>query len=263
VVRGCGVFLAMAELTRPFFILILPIVLLCAWLILRKIRPLSFCWLLIPLLLFSGSWHVHLKLKYGQFFWSNHGGFNLMRAWEPYYATDPEPVHLVDEVHAQPTAGRRWKNINTSEHTYNSQALQRGIIAWWVKHPRQFAAISWHKLRYFVSAPTQIYDSKPQGVCLPLYRKVVTLAFVFLFASGLVFCWRGIRNWRNPLAFLGHVNAILILVTIFSTVIMSLGEQGEEARMVVSLLPLLAVFPWIPGTPASRAPARAGTGTNR
>ena len=58
-----GFFLSMAELARPFMILLLPILLLiCGYQYFQAKRPWLLAAFLLPVLVFSGGWHVKLLL---------------------------------------------------------------------------------------------------------------------------------------------------------------------------------------------------------
>lgn len=243
-----GFFLSMAELTRPFFILILPFVLISAWAFLRKLKRFSFVLFLLPIILFSGVWHTMIGLRFGQIFWSNTGGVSLWRAWKEYYQTDPMPLYLVEETNNRPLVDDgRWENINTPERTRNSNELQRGIITWWGKHPIQFLVASIKKLLFFFSTPTKIYNYDPQSPYLFIFRYLVNFAFLFLFVSGLVLGVKLIEDWKTLGTILANQSTLLIIVTIPSVLVLSLTEKYEEIRLIISLLPLLAVFPLIIG----------------
>ncbi len=67
---------------------------------------------LLPLIVFSGGWHLHLQaIFHRQFLSSNHSGFNLQRAW-PHI---PMPI-LIEEFQNHPIKPGRWENLNTPEH---------------------------------------------------------------------------------------------------------------------------------------------------
>jgi hypothetical protein len=76
-----GLSLSMAELLRPFFIYLLPIPFLFSLLRFKKKSIASCLFFLAPILLFSGGWHVRTALLVKQLSWSNHSGFNMVRAW--------------------------------------------------------------------------------------------------------------------------------------------------------------------------------------
>jgi hypothetical protein len=75
-----GFFLSMAELSRPFVLLILPFFFIAAYQFLRGAPKRCLAAFLLPLVLLSGGWHLKLGLlNDGQVIWSSHGGFNLYR----------------------------------------------------------------------------------------------------------------------------------------------------------------------------------------
>jgi len=100
-----GFFLSMAELSRPFVLLILPFFLIVAHQFLRGAPKRCLAAFLLPIVLLSGGWHLKLLLlDDGQVIWSSHGGFNLYRAWRTEVDEWPDFV------------GKRFWQFDRTEH---------------------------------------------------------------------------------------------------------------------------------------------------
>lgn len=232
---AAGFVLSMTELTRPFVFLLLPVLLLGAYQTLRE-RP-RHCLLcfLAPVVLFSGAWHLYIAYQHGQITWSNHAGFNICRAWPMV-----EKPELVPENNNQPLQPGRLENLNTAEHGENSRRLQAAVVNYIATHPRQSIKHGITLMQRFFAAPTEFYTARQSSPLFLLYRPFVWTASLWLFANAL---WLGIRAIRHPLIALGRPENILILVTVFSILVMALGEDGEQARFLISVLPMLTVLP--------------------
>lgn len=234
---GAGFFLSMAELTRPFVVLVLPVVLVFAWAALgERRRRIAF---LMPLLLLSGGWHLHLALAHGQLSWSNQSGFNLHRTWRPVFPDEPE---LVDEPDA-PLVEGRWKNLNTAAHTENDRRHRDLVLRQMLRHPLRSARYYGHRCLSLLSAPTDIYNDHPRHPVLPLYRVAAAAAGLWFLIQGMRLAWallwrRGRR--RELLAAPQHALLVIGLATFFFS---SLGGIKEEARFTIQLLPLYAALP--------------------
>jgi len=232
---AAGFVLSMTDLMRPFVFFLLPVVLLGAYQSLQK-RPRRYllCFL-APVVLFSGGWHLYITCRHGQITWSNHAGFNLCRAWP--MVKKPE---LAPEPNNRPLMPGRGANVNTAEHYENSCRLQKAVLDYIKTHPRQSF---WHGvtlMRRFLAGQTDIYKVRPHSQLFTFYGPLVWTASLWLLANAL---WLGVRAVRHPLRALGRPENILILMTVFSILVMALGEQGEQARFLVSVLPLLAALP--------------------
>jgi len=62
---------------------------------------------------------------------------------------------------------------------------------------------------------------------------------------GLYAIWLGIRDRSRLRAHLGDLDNLIVIVACASTFVLAIGEIEEEARFVVSLLPLLASVPHV------------------
>lgn len=225
----CGFFLSMTELTRPFVMLMLPIILGGVYVRFRthQIKN-GFLIFLLPLIVFSGGWHLHLAIFHRQFLSSNHSGFNLLRAW-PHI---PMPI-LIEEFQNHPIKPGRWENLNTPEHYENSVRLQKAILHYWIRHPGNTLALIIQKIHFFISAPTYLmgYDEYiPQGTILPIYKMGVTLsASISLISSLFLICSCILHPYFFQYIFQDTDN-LLIFFTVMCIFFCSVGESGEEFR---------------------------------
>ena len=226
----------MTELTRPFVFYLLPLLLLGAYQSFRGLSRKYLCCFLAPVVLLSGGWHLHLAVHDGQMIWSNHSGFNLRRAW-PKVALPP----LIPESHNQPVAEGRGENINTAEHAENSARVQKAVVQFIVAHPLVSARHVLKMLGVFVGAEPAIYGHHPKYWVLWLYRPLVwlTIASIFWYTLSL-----GVGFFRHRFALLGVPENMLILMTFAFICLMAIGENGEQARFLNSVLPFLAALPF-------------------
>jgi hypothetical protein len=229
-----GFFLSMAELTRPFVFFILPLLLTGACYSLAA--PRKIIWFVLPLIMFSGSWHAHQFLHHRQLTWTNHSGFNLIRSW-----TMVEVPPLAKENHNQPVKPGRWLNVNTAEHQENSNRIRKAVMDYWLAHPRESLLHLFQETSsLFIHVKTGIYAYQPRSRMFLLYKPAVWIAgFWFLLNLTLL----TLRFFKHPLKALGPTENILIVFTAGSLIFSAIGEGEEEARFLISLLPLLAVFP--------------------
>ena len=232
---GAGFALSATELTRPYIIFLLPCLLIAAVLFLRPTGWRRIALFLMPVAILSGGWHLHIANSQEQLVWSNHSGFNLQRSWSMV----PMPP-LVEEVDSAPLAPDRWPNLNTPEHSENSRRIQAAVIAFIRENPGESAIHILRRLETFLAVPTGFYSWQPDNPGLRYYRWAVWAGLAWLVAQSLPAVkalFRG--DWR---AFITPESQI-IAVTVVSILILAIAEQGEEARMWVSILPLLAVLP--------------------
>jgi hypothetical protein len=246
VVSGfAGFFLSMAELARPFMLAILPILLVGAYLRLRGAPKRRFAVLLVPLALFSGVWHAHLFMAHHQILSTNHSGFNLLRAWRDA----PIRLNALVQEDRTPVAKGRWPNLNTAEHNANSQVLEHDVLAYILTNPGKALPHAVARIAYFISAPVSTYQgtnherSVPPHPVLSIYRVVAPASFLFMLANIGVLVFFTIKAGRRFHLVLASAENLLLIVTFLLLLVLSLGEANEEARLVISTLPLLAAFP--------------------
>ena len=230
-----GLSLSLAELTRPFFIFLMPFLLVAACLVLRPLGWRRVALFLMPVVLLSGSWHVFIAQAHGQLVWTNHSGFNLHRNW---YMVEL-PI-LVEEVNGAPLAPGRWPHLNTPEHSENSRRIQAAIVTWILEHPAEAVDHALNRLGNFLSVPTGYYGWQPDHPGLRYYRWAVWAALAWIAVQPLVAISALLR--RRWLAFIA-AESQLIGIVLLTLLILALGESAEEARFIVSLLPMLAALP--------------------
>lgn len=235
-----GFFLSMAELTRPFFVLILPFALVGSgvYLALRR-RGLALA-LFLPVLVLSGGWHLHLLLSYGQVFWSNHGGFNLAHAW-PQVGIRPE--FLLPEPDSTPILPGRWENLNTDAHTVNSARLTAEVIRYVERHPGRAFTHALTRISVYMVGPVPSTALPGSVIPVRVYQWAMAAALTFLvveISSGAV-----VLFWTGPgsLRLFATPAGLLALTAFGCLVLQAIGSSVEEARLVLGLLPLAAALP--------------------
>ena len=248
-----GFFLSMAELARPFMIAVVPLLLLFAayhyWQAGLRRRFLLF---LLPVFLFSGLWHLKLLVfNDGQVVWSNHGGTNLFRAWIPLVDQDVMNPQLQPEAPPLNDFGWALDNINTQVHAENSRVRSQAVITGIKAQPAAALDLLWQKTLIFTQPRTDMYAHNPQQPVLVWYRLLVRGLFIILGLMLPVALVRGLRRWRY---FFTWELAGLFLA-FFLSFMPIIGEEGEEARFLVAVLPFLL---WV-GLIASDWLAEGGT----
>ena len=125
---AAGLCLSLLELTRPFMIFLLPLFLLVEGHRIHLNAPrrgLALAAFLLPVVVLSGGWHLHLYLAHDhQITWTNISGYNLQRAWEDF---DPE-IRAVQHLDQLPRNGELWADLNTTEIYLKSEELKRMIV---------------------------------------------------------------------------------------------------------------------------------------
>lgn len=244
---GAGLCLSLTELSRPFVLVLLPLLIAGSYRCLAADRRL-FVGLLIPLCVLSGTWHVHLFAAHDQVLASNYSGFNLRRAWPQ--APLPEGMY---ETSTQPGDAVRWPNINTAEQRMASRRLQRVILSYMIAHPVEAGVHAVRLLVRFAAPQTAFYGGvAPPDRILSAYRIVAPASFLFAIASGCLLAFRVLRVPRLWLHTLGSPDSLLLIIACGSLLALGLGEAHEEARLALSLLPLLAAYPMPRGVPPAR-----------
>ena len=234
-----GFFLSMAELARPFMIVLLPILIaICGYQYFMAKRPWLFAAFMVPVLLFSGGWHIKLlRHNDGQLVWSNHGGTNLFRAWTPVIDHKALEAQLQPEAPPLNDYGWAWDNLNTQVHAENSSARTKAVVNGIADNPKMSFKLFVQKVRIFTTPRTYIYDYDPQAPILDWYRRFVRGLYWLLAILLLVSMVKVIRDWR----FLFSWDFGLLFTTFFLSFMPIIGESGEEARFIVAVLPLLIV----------------------
>ena len=236
---GGGFFLSMAELTRPFVFVLLPLMLAGACIALRGRPRRVLVGLFTPVVLLSGSWHLHLLTAHHQLLGTNYAGFNLRRAW-PMAPLPP----AMWETHAQPSDEKSWPNLNTEAQHVASLQLQRAVAAYVVENPGAALRHAARKMVRFARPQLSMYRSAPAAhPVLSIYRLAAPASFLFTAANLALLTGYALGARRQMWLLLASTDNVLLLITAFTVVVLSLGEAKEEARLVVSVLPLLAAYP--------------------
>jgi hypothetical protein len=233
---AAGLCLALMELTRPFMIFLLPLFLAVEGhrIGLRAPRRLpTFAAFLLPVVILSGGWHLHLFLAHDhQIAWTNISGYNLQRAWEDF---DPD-IRAVQHLDQLPRNGELWANLNTTEIYRMSEDLKRMIVGKIAANPADAAVHVVNRLATFVSSPTGMYGHDPQGLDIEIYRKLVSalvlLLPVYVAISTVALLRRRQWPWLD-------LHWWLAASTLSVTLLVTLGEQGEEARFLFTIMPML------------------------
>ncbi len=256
---AAGTVLALLELTRPFVLLLLPFFLLSAWAALRPHGRRAFLLLLLPLLLLSGAWHAHQFVRHGQVTWSNHAGFNLIRAWRQV----PFPP-LIDESPHLAAPHNQLPNANTETHSENSRRLQRAVLRYALDNPVEAAAHIGQRVAVFIGTGHFLEGVSPDHKVLAFYDVAVRYLDLMLLAGALAVAAAFVFKAGQRAAIVAAPANLALVVGAGALVIMAIGEAGEEARFQVSLLPLLAALP-IPylGRPRAAVTRRARQAATR
>lgn len=236
VLAAAGILLALAELTRPFMILFVPLLLVAGWFTLRDRA--RFAAMLLPVLLIAGIWHAHQWLNHGQIAWSNHAGFNLIRAWRMV----PYPP-LIAEPGSAPVASERLANLNTPEHGENSRRLRRAVFDYIIANPLESARHMVERVAVFVGAGHRIEDHAVDHPIIPLYEFLVRYADLLALSGALALFGAMLAAPRRTGAMLGQIDNQAIALVALSIVVIAITESGEEARFQIGLLPLIALAP--------------------
>jgi hypothetical protein len=234
-----GFFLALAELSRPFVLLLMPFFLLYGFLALKKLPRKVLIAFLVPVILISGGWHLKLLvLNQGQIFWSNHSGFNLYRAWEQV-AVIPEPPE-------EPQTWDRRNQIHSQEHYQNSQAIQGAVLKFMIENPGESLSFMISRLRIFLQPRTAFFEHPELGgVLIQMYRISFKLCLVYWGAQLLLM---GFDSLKKPTWHIfSDPQNILLITTTMTIILMAISEKGEEARLVLAVLPFISALPGFVG----------------
>ncbi|MEZ4771754.1 MAG: hypothetical protein R3D00_01145 [Bacteroidia bacterium] len=231
-----GFALSVAELSRPFVLLIFPFLIFYNLWHYGKSQKLKMLTFLIPVLLLSGLWHAKLFFyNDGQIIWSNHGGTNLYQVWSPFIDETALKARLQPEAPPVNDFGWSWNNINTQIHLENSKARQSEIMKGIARRPGDAFLHLIDRILIFTRGRTDMYANDPQGTVLDIYVVLVRMLYVLLGIMILFFGWKVIRK---PATVLSEY-FLVILLTAFLTFLPAIGEAGEEARFLITVLPFL------------------------
>jgi 4-amino-4-deoxy-L-arabinose transferase-like glycosyltransferase len=234
-----GFLLSMTELTRPFLIYLLPLLVGGALLALNKgAGKKQFLPFLLPILLISGGWHSYLLAAHGQLTFSNNTGFNVARVWPQIPA-----VMLVEEPNYAPLAPGRWANLNTAEHGENSRRAQQAQLQYWLAHPVDSLLFAVGRTAELLAGNTAFGGFVPESRWFGVYAMVVRLtSSLMILCTGLLI-GEACLHPRKIALLLAQTDNMTLLFTVCCVMLLANGEIREEPRLLLSILPLLAMLP--------------------
>jgi 4-amino-4-deoxy-L-arabinose transferase-like glycosyltransferase len=242
----CAVFagtaLSLAELTRPFMIYLLPVAIAIVFIKYYRFRKFGLILatlFLIPIVALSGSFHVYKWVKHQQLTFSNNTGFNLSRAWGRLIVVPP----LLDESKYVVSKEGRWPNLDTDEHQINSERFKQAVMNAWLTRPVQSASFAIGLLNEFLVGETRIYEHNPNSIFLQTYKLVYKCVASLLLINCFILVTGLLIQPRRAVALITNLDNLVILMTTFLILIFAIGEKGEEARFIISVLPLLSLVP--------------------
>jgi len=234
-----GFLLSMAELTRPFLIYLLPLLVGgVLFALARGAGKKQFLPFLLPILLISGGWHAYLLAAHGQITFSNNAGFNVARVW-PQIPT----VTLVEEPNYAPLAPGRWANLNTAEHGENSRRAQQAQLQYWLAHPVDSLLFAIGRTSELLAGNTAFGGFVPESRWFGVYAMVVRLiSSLMILCAGILVVDACVHPRKTPLL-LAQTDNVILLFTVFCAMLLATGEIREEPRLLLSILPLLTTLP--------------------
>jgi 4-amino-4-deoxy-L-arabinose transferase-like glycosyltransferase len=232
-----GLLLSVLELTRTLIFPLLPLLLLFSYLAIRPLPLKHFLVFLVPILLLSGSWHFQQYSQHGKLHWSNHDGFNMQKSWVEF--TGPIPSDFVDDP---PLYEGGMDNINTDRHTAYNKVVQRQVREAILRQPGKAAGHFAERLLAFYRPKTVLFLGSTPTWYNVFYRPAVWLCALSMLIGLLRMVWLTVRAPLQRKTWLdwGQPAVILMAVTLLVSCIFAVGEVGEEARFMISILPLLA-----------------------
>jgi len=245
----CGILLSMTELTRPFLIYTMPLLIAAACAaLLHGNRTRHLVAFILPVALISGGWHAYLLAAHGQLTFSNNSGYNVARVWPQIPA-----VTLIDEPNRAPLAEGRWANLNTPEHTENSRRAQQAQLQYWLTHPLGSLLFALGRSAELLAGNTSFGGFVPVSRWFGLYAIVVRLiSSLVILCAGAVALDACLHPRRLP-SLLAQTDNLTALFLVLCILFLAAGEIREEPRLLLSVLPMLATLPVY--RPAGKEPA--------
>lgn len=234
-----GLLLSILELTRTLVFPLMPLLLVLSFLAIRP-RPITvFIIYLLPIVLLSGSWHAKQVVSHGQLHWSNHDGFNMQKSWAAF--TGPIDSSFHDDP---PLYEGGFENINTDKHTAYNQVVRRQVRAAVLQQPAKAAAHLGRQWLAFFKPKTQLFMARTPGWFDLAYRPAVWLGALGMLGVVLLAAWGTLRRPLLGASWLawGQPERVLATVTLLVSLVFAVGEVGEEARFMISILPMLAAL---------------------
>jgi 4-amino-4-deoxy-L-arabinose transferase-like glycosyltransferase len=239
-----GLCLALAELSRPFFIVILIVAMVLTALRLKHLSTRSLAWFLLPILILSLSWHAYQWGAFRQITWSNHTGFSLWRIWQlaPDMPLPDLESKLVMEIHHEPVADGRWDNLNTAEHSQNSRILTVMVLNMISQAPFKAVHFMGTRVVTFLFMPAvDLYNASANKQDFLIFYKllVICLSANLVYSMIRYVTHAATTSPAGRLPIFTSPRFQLVLITFLCALIFSLSEAGEESRFMISLLPMM------------------------
>lgn len=234
-----GFVFSMIELTRPFIIYMSPFIFIGIFLALRKLNWKALVAIAFPILMLSGGWHAHHWINFNQVAWTNHSGINLMRAWDPVMGDWQSLV----EPEEPPIEVGRMNNINTEVHSRNSNLMKEMVIHGIIDHPKTALTEATWNLKVLLDGKTCLMRRCPEHWILKPYKAVVRIALGLFGLGFLTTLIRLSLDKQNRVQLISMPETQLMGFTVLSILLLAFGDKGEDARFLISVLPLISVFP--------------------
>jgi hypothetical protein len=132
-------------------------------------------------------------------------------------------------------------NWNSKAHSEKSRALTRAVVDFSVRHPIEAGRHILDEIFELLRPKTTMFFQYREHEILAVYRPLVRLSAIFMFFNAV--CLGVFLLRHRDLAILALPESAVILTGCLSTFFLAVGERGEEARYVVTILPFLAVLP--------------------
>ena len=237
---GAGLLLAVLELTRTFAIALFPVLLLGGLVAVWKMPRRNLVAFLLPVLLLSGGWHLKQVVAHGHFHWTNHSGFNLQKSWADF--TGP-----IDFEESPPRYEGGFANFNTDLHSANNKVVTGMMLDGIARQPGKAVAHAGGKVLAFYRPKTELYLAQLPKPVEWVYRPVVWLLGLVLLGMTLRLGFRVLRRPHKRASWLelAEPENLLVFGAAAASFLFAIGESGEEARFMISILPLLACLPGV------------------
>ena len=233
-----GLALTTLELTRSYIFPLLPILVGLALLSMARLPRRAWLLFFLPILLFSGTWHLKQLICHNQLHWSNHSGYNLSKVWSDYTT----PITFQE---SPPLYQGGFDNLNTDLHTQNNKVLSSSVMKGIAQRPFSAIARTATRLVTFYEPRTDLYLAEMKTLPRLIYQPTVWLTALLMVTGLILTLARTLSSPRNSTSWLlwGKPEAILAFSILAISLLCAIGESGEEARFMVTLLPLLATLP--------------------
>ena len=237
---GAGLSLAILELTRTLVFPFMPVLLGLSLVSMRGKGRRNVLLFLLPILLLSGGWHLKQWGSHGHLHWTNHGGFNLYNNWYQF-------VGEIEFEEAPPLYEGGFKNFNTDLHSQNNRKVQKLVLEGIKAKPGKAVVHFVYNIFRIFKPQTTLFGSDlgRYPFLAWAYRFLVWTAGLGMGLGLLWIFWRVSKKvfWKDGWTVLGDPLVIAVLGSAMMTVVIAQGELGEEPRFMISILPILIIFP--------------------